>query len=80
MRYKYVISLVLVMIFIFPTLSNNDTGLSNINSNSGIPESMTNYVSSADPYSGTGPSLPVSLSGIATDPYGGTLQIDSSTS
>ncbi|MCK5390567.1 MAG: hypothetical protein KAJ36_08750, partial [Candidatus Thorarchaeota archaeon] len=41
---------------------------------------MTNYVNSADPYSGTGPSLPVSLSGIATDRLGGSLQIDSSTS
>ncbi|MHA1970332.1 MAG: hypothetical protein ACTSXE_00620, partial [Candidatus Thorarchaeota archaeon] len=80
MRHRTVISLVLVVIFISPMLSNNDSFLSNDNSYSGIPESMTNYVNSADTYSGTGPSLPVSLSGIATDRLGGSLQIDSSTS
>ena len=80
MRHRTVISLVLVVIFISPMLSNNGTFLSNDNNYSGIPESMTNYVNSADPYSGTGPSLPVSLTGIATDRLGGSLQIDASTS
>ncbi|MGY5881589.1 MAG: DUF2341 domain-containing protein, partial [Candidatus Thorarchaeota archaeon] len=80
MRHKYVISLVLVVMFISPMLANNDVSTLDDNSNSWIPEGMSNFVNSADPYSGTGPSLPVSLSGIATDPFGGSLQIDSSTS
>ncbi|TFG99252.1 MAG: hypothetical protein E4H14_20375, partial [Candidatus Thorarchaeota archaeon] len=80
MRQRYVVSLVLVMMFIFPILGNNDIITQNGNSSSQIPDSISNYVNSADPYSGTGPSLPVTLSGIATDNYGGTLQIDASTS
>ncbi|MGY5858004.1 MAG: DUF2341 domain-containing protein [Candidatus Thorarchaeota archaeon] len=80
MRHKYVISLVLLVIFISPMLSGSDYNLPNTNSNSRIPDGMTNFVSSSDPSSGSGPSLPVSLTGIATDRLGASLQIDYSTS
>jgi len=80
MRHRTIISLVLVVIFISPMLSNNGTFLSNDNNYSGIPESMTNYVNSADSYSGTGPSLPVTISGQVSNSRQGTLLFDSSSS
>ncbi|MFW9956423.1 MAG: hypothetical protein ACFFCT_00010 [Candidatus Odinarchaeota archaeon] len=79
MRHRFVISIVLIVIFIFPVLSNNDTIMPSNDGFSGYPDMNTRYTTSADSYHGTGPALPVSLSGIATDRYGGSLQIDSST-
>jgi len=59
---------------------NDNSSPSTDTSNFVNKDSMNNFLGSADPSSGTGPSLPVSLSGIATDRYGGALQIDASTS
>ena len=79
MNRRCVISLILIVIFTVPVLSNpNASGISADNFVM-IPDSFDSYSTSGDPSSGTGPSLPVSLVGTATDKIGGTLQIDSST-
>ncbi|MDH4213565.1 MAG: hypothetical protein OEV85_06560, partial [Candidatus Thorarchaeota archaeon] len=80
MRHRFAICIVLIVIFTFPVLSNNDAKLPSNDGFSGYPDMNPRYTTSADSYYGTGPALPVSLSGIATDRYGGSLQIDASTS
>ena len=80
MNHRYFASLVLIMIFVFPVLSNSGTNMPSDGSYFESPNVYDTYTNSGNPVTGTGPSLSVSMTGVATDRLGGTLQIDSSTS
>ena len=80
MKRRSLISLILIVIFTVPVIINPDSrGLNTTGNNIESPQDSKSYTQSKDPTSGTGPSLPVSMTGTATDKNGGTLQIDSST-
>ncbi len=78
MKSRYAISLVLIVMFISPVLSNPNSNLPSNDVFPSFPDGSSAYASSG-PISGSGPSLSVSLLGVATDRYGGNLQIDAST-